>query len=185
VLGKVAARPDFVAALAALFGVLVFDTLPGLFIGIGVSLLLLLYRSSRPHVAVLGRSPGEDGQWTDLQRHPGNEQIPGVVVLRPEAGLYFANADWVRQHVQAHAEGNHAIVLDAESMPFVDVSAVRMLAQLGEDLEGRGVHLLVARDLGQVRDVVRRAAEGTTVRLYPTVDDALAAVRESEGADHG
>ena len=54
----VAARPDFVAAVAALVGVLVFDTLPGLFIGIGVSVLLLVYRASRPHIAVLGRDPG-------------------------------------------------------------------------------------------------------------------------------
>ena len=57
----VAARPDFIAAVAALAGVLVFDTLPGLFIGIAVSLVLPLYRASRPHVAVLGRDPGADG----------------------------------------------------------------------------------------------------------------------------
>ena len=183
VLGKVAARPDFVAALAALLGVLVFDTLPGLFIGIGVSLLLLLYRASRPHVAVLGRSPGKDGQWTDLERHPRNEQIPGVVVLRPEAGLFFANADWVREHIRAHAENAHAVVLDAESMPYVDVTAVRMLAELTEDLEQRGVGILVARDVGQVRDVVHRAGEGSSVRLYPSVQAALDAVRHSEGGD--
>ena len=58
----VAQRPDFLAAVVALVGVLVFDTLPGLFIGIGVSLLLLLYRASRPHVAVLGRAPGGGGR---------------------------------------------------------------------------------------------------------------------------
>jgi high affinity sulfate transporter 1 len=181
VLGKVAARPDFVAALAALFGVLVFDTLPGLFIGIGVSLLLLVYRASRPHVAVLGRAPGTEAQWTDLERHPENEQVPGVVVLRPESGLFFANADWVRSHIRAHAEHARAIVLDSESMPYVDVSAVRMLAELTEDLERRGVRLLVARNLGQVRDVVRRSGEGTALQLYPTVEDALAAVRRSDG----
>jgi SulP family sulfate permease len=62
----VAARPDFVAALAAMLGVLIFDTLPGLFIGIGVSLLLLLYRASRPRVAVLGRVQGTSDQWGDL-----------------------------------------------------------------------------------------------------------------------
>ena len=56
----VAARPDFVAALAAMLGVLIFDTLPGLFIGIGVSLLLLLYRASRPRVAVLGQRAGDE-----------------------------------------------------------------------------------------------------------------------------
>ena len=70
----VAARPDFLAALAALLGVLVFDTLPGLFIGIAVSLLLLLlYRASRPHVAVLGQAPGADGHYGDILRrrdHP-------------------------------------------------------------------------------------------------------------------
>ena len=71
-----AARPDFIAALAALFGVLVFDTLPGLFIGIAVSLLLLLYRASRPNVAVLGRVPGASRHWGDVARHPENERVP-------------------------------------------------------------------------------------------------------------
>jgi MFS superfamily sulfate permease-like transporter len=77
----VAARPDFLAALAALVGVLVFDTLPGLFIGIAVSLLLLLYRASRPHIAELGRVPGTAGQFTDRDRHPENEVVPGDVQL--------------------------------------------------------------------------------------------------------
>jgi sulfate permease, SulP family len=83
----VAARPDFLAALAALLGVLVFDTLPGLFIGIAVSLLLLLYRASRPHVAVLGQVPGADGHYGDILRHPENRQAPGIVVLRLERAV--------------------------------------------------------------------------------------------------
>ena len=66
----VAARADFIAAVAALGGVLVFDTLPGLFIGVVLSLLLLLYRASRPHVAVLGRIPGRMGEFGDVARHP-------------------------------------------------------------------------------------------------------------------
>src|SRR5271154_4170759 len=60
-----AARPDFIAAVAALLGVTVFDTLPGLFIGIAVSLLLLVYRASRPYTATLGRVPGSDGRYSD------------------------------------------------------------------------------------------------------------------------
>jgi sulfate permease, SulP family len=84
------------ATLAALGGVLVFDTLPGLFIGIAVSLLLLLYRASRPHVAVLGQVPGADGHYGDILRHPENPQAAGIVVLRLESGLFFANADAVR-----------------------------------------------------------------------------------------
>jgi sulfate permease, SulP family len=173
----VAARPDFVAAVAALFGVLVFDTLPGLFIGIAVSLLLLLYRASRPHVALLGKAPGTQDQWTDLERHPQNEQAPGVVVLRPEAGLFFANADAVRKNVlESASEGVKAIVLDAETVPYIDVTAARMLAELAGDLERRGVALLLARDIGQVRDVLRRSeGEWLRERVYPTVEEAVSA----------
>lgn len=67
-------------------------------------------------------------------------------------------------------------MLDAESMPFVDVTAVRVLAELGEDLRRRGVRLVVARDVGQVRDVIRRAGEASHVELYPTVEAAVEAV---------
>ena len=65
--GGIAARPDFIAALAAMAGVLIFDTLPGLFLGIAISLLLLVYRASRPHIAVLGRVPGAADQWVDVE----------------------------------------------------------------------------------------------------------------------
>jgi hypothetical protein len=85
----IAARPDFIAAVAALAGVLVFDTLPGLFIGVVVSLLLLVYRASRPHVAVLGRVPGVPGQYGDVARHPENLPEPGIALLRVEGGLFF------------------------------------------------------------------------------------------------
>ena len=172
-----AARPDFVAAIAALAGVLVFDTLPGLFIGIGVSLVLLLYRASRPNVAVLGRLP--DGHWVDLARGDAEAQ-PHVVVLRVEAGLFFANADHVRRTILAHAREDEvkAVVIDAETMPYIDVTAAEALAQLRDDLERDGVQLLLARDIGQVRDVLRRAgAEDEATAVFPTVEDAVRRVR--------
>ena len=96
-----AARPDFIAAVAAMLGVLVFDTLPGLFIGIAVSLLLLLYRASRPNVAELGRRPRLPGQFADRRPPPGEHAVAGVAVLRVESGLFFANADTVRHAVQS------------------------------------------------------------------------------------
>jgi sulfate permease, SulP family len=89
---RVAARPDFMAAIAALLGVTVFDTLPGLFIGISVSLVLLLYRSSRPRVAELAKTPGAD-RFADIKRLQNPEPLPGIVILRVESGLFFANAD--------------------------------------------------------------------------------------------
>ena len=86
----VTTRVDFTAAIAALVGVLVFDTLPGLFIGIAVSFLLLVYRASTPHIATLGRVPGDPSRYTDVRRNPDNESLPDVLILRPESGLFFA-----------------------------------------------------------------------------------------------
>ena len=129
---------------------LVFDTLPGLFIGIGVSILLLLYRASRPHIAVLGRDPGTDDRWNDLERHPDNERVPGIVVLRCESALFFANADAVRDAIRANIdEDTNAVVLDAETVPAIDVTAVNMLTELADDLRRDGVELVFARDVGE------------------------------------
>jgi sulfate permease, SulP family len=169
-----AARADFLAALAALAGVLVFDTLPGLFIGIATSLVLLLYRASRPNVAVLGRLPG--GHWADVARGDAVPE-PGVAVLRVEAGLFFANAEHVRREVLAHARVDdvQAVVLDAETVPYIDVTAAQALVQLRGDLERDGVRLLLARDVGQVRDVLRR--EGHEQAVFPSVQSAVDQVR--------
>ena len=141
-----AARPDFLAATAAMLGVLVFDTLPGLFIGIGVALLLLLYRASRPHVAELGTLPGAPGEFGDVRRHPEAARTPGVAVLRVESGLFFANADPVRDRIAAAAreEGVNVVVLDLESVPSLDVSAARMLGRISEDLKRDGIERSVA-----------------------------------------
>ena len=177
----IAVRPDFIAAVAALAGVLVFDTLPGLFIGIVVSLLLLLYRASRPHVAVLGQVPGTSGQYGDIQRHPENELEPGIALLRVEGGLFFANADTVRAAVRAHAAepGTRAVVLDAETAPFIDVSAARMLVQVTDDLRRLGVELVLTRSVGQVRDVLRRADTAATLPpAYPSVQAAVEALSD-------
>ena len=178
----VAARPDFIAAVAALLGVLVFDTLAGLFIGITISLLLLIYRASQPHIAVLGKVPGTTGQYGDLERHPENQQLPGIVILRVESSLFFANADAVRQTVRAHAAegGTRVVVLDAATVPAIDVTAVHMLAELTQSLEREGVRLLVTREIGQVRDVVRQVATDTTPEgVYPTVQAAVQAAQQA------
>ena len=175
-----AARPDFIAAIAALLGVTVFDTLPGLFIGIAVSLLLLVYRASRPYVATLGLEPTGDGRYRDIDRHPENIVPEHVVVLRVESGLYFANADPVRGRILAAAKADDvtAVVLDAETIPFVDVTSARMLAALEEQLREQGVRLLIARDVGQVRDVLRSATDDPALaHVYPSVQAAVDATQ--------
>jgi sulfate permease, SulP family len=183
----VAARPDFIAAIAALLGVTVFDTLPGLFLGIATSLILLIYRSSRPRVAELGRVPGTTDQYADIEKHPENETQAGLVVVRVESGLFFANADWVRGHLLASASrpGTKAVVLDAGTVAFLDVTAAEMLGQAAEELRAHGVELLLARDIGAVRDVLRRSgAQPEFQRVYPSVQAAIDAAERARWITH-
>ena len=171
------ARPDFIAAVAALLGVTIFGTLPGLFIGVGVSLLLLVYRASRPYVAILGRTPGPGGAYRDIARHEDAVALDDIVVLRIESGLYFANAENVRARILDAADGVHAVILDAETTPFVDVSAARMLVSAHEELRARGVRLVLARAVGQVRDVLRCIADDDDLtKSYPTINAAVDAL---------
>jgi high affinity sulfate transporter 1 len=183
------ARPDFLAAMAALTGVLVFDTLPGLFIGIAVSLILLLYRAYRPHIATLGLVPGTTGQYGDMERHPENVPPVGITVLRVDSGIFFANAEHVRATVREAAAqpGIRAVILDLEAAASVDVSAVRMIAELREDMRVRGSRLVLARNLGQVRDLMRHElGEASVTDVYPTVAEAVAALgAEPEAAGMG
>ena len=167
-----AARADFIAALAAMLGVMVFDTLPGLFIGIIVSVVLLVYRASRPHVAELGLDPADPDRYLDLSRHPSARATAGIVILRIESGLFFANADSVESVIRAAADrpGTRAVILDAESVPSVDVSAADMVEGLRHRLEDHHVRLVIAREFGQVHDVFTTAEPGRrALDVYPTV----------------
>ena len=103
--------------------------------------MLLVYRASRPHISELGKTPGDPHRWSDLERNPDDTRVPGVVVLRVEAGLFFANADHVRQAVRhaAAKEGTRAVILDAETVAFIDVTAADMLATLTGELASEGV----------------------------------------------
>jgi SulP family sulfate permease len=159
-----------------------FEDLPeatlGLFIGIAVSLLLLLYRASKPHVAELGRVPGAADQFADRERHPENAAMPGIVIVRVESGLFFANADAVRDALRADAArpGTHAVVIDAESIAFVDVTAVRMLDELAQTMADADVTLAIAHDIGQVRDLLASGDHTVAaLRVFRTVQDAVVA----------
>ncbi|MBF6416141.1 SulP family inorganic anion transporter [Nocardia cyriacigeorgica] len=170
-----AARADFLAAIAAMAGVLLFDTLPGLVIGIGVSMLLLLYRTAQPHIATLAK----DGtRWVDAERRPELERRPDVLVVRVESGLLFANADYVKQHIEAQCtDRTKLVVLDAETSPVIDVTAAQMLAELRTTLARRRIEFAVARDVGQFRDALGRSAAGAEqVPVYPTVRAAIDAL---------
>lgn len=181
---QVTARADFMAAGAALLGVLIFDTLPGLVIGIAVSLILLLARTSRPRVAVLAPVGDEPGRpWVDAERNPSYATVPGVLAVRVEGPLMFANAEYVRTRIRelaAAAPGLRLVVLDGRATPSVDVTAAAMLVQLRGDLRRDGADLALAEGIGQVRDVLARVgSEGEPV-LFTTLDDAVGRGRDHE-----
>jgi sulfate permease, SulP family len=170
-------RADFLAAVAALLGVLLFDTLPGLVIGIVVSLVLLVARTSRPHVAVLGRMPGEHALWVEAEQHDEADRPGDLLVLRVEGQLFFGNADYVRDRVRALVEdGTRAVVIDGETSPSLDITAVEMLVELTSDLDRAGVGLALAHPIGQVRDVLAQAEVAGEPDVYPTLDDAVTAL---------
>lgn len=174
----VAAYADFLAAMSAMVGVLVFDILPGLFIGVAVSVLLLLYRASRPHVAELGRAR-DMSRWVDLQRNPDALTEPEIVVLRPESGLIYANADNVAAAVRGHLRvDTRAVVLDTTAVPGMDITAAEMLDRLFTDLEHRHVRLHFAGEIGQVRDLLSATGITSVVTdAHPTVEAAVTAAR--------
>jgi len=147
--------------------------------------LLLIYRVSRPHVAVLAEIPGSGGQWADTAAHPEDQTVPGITVLRVESGLFFANADHVHDTITAAAGGVRAVVLDCRTTPSVDVTAARMLAQLAADLAKRRVRLALAGEIGQVRDMLT-AVNGPnhTPEYHGTVAEAVRAVQARPAAGH-
>lgn len=122
--------------------------------------------------------------WVDAARHPDLPRRDDIVVVRVESGLFFANADHVRQAIRAQVTpATAAVVLDAETTPFIDVSATEMITQLAQDLRRAGVELLVAHGIGQIRDVLRRAGGEQAVLqdIYSTVDEAVASVQSRPG----
>jgi anti-anti-sigma factor len=148
-----------------------------------VSILLMLYRASIPHIAVLAQASGPDGPFVDSKRHPEAAEVPGVAILRVEGPLFFANADAVRDDIRAHAANDdvRAVVIDAETVPTIDVTAGAMLLGLGTELQAQGKRLVLAREIGQVREAIDHTDPASALpqlENYPTVRAAVAALRE-------
>ncbi|WP_375761410.1 SulP family inorganic anion transporter [Corallococcus exercitus] len=141
-------RGDFLGAAVALVAVLAFDVLPGLLIAVGVSLFLTVYRASQPRLSELGRVPGT----LDLvatHREASAITLPGLHVIRPDEGLFFANATSLRDEVLARVRDAKVpvreVLLDLELTEDLDVPGADMLAGLHEDLSRRGITLALAR----------------------------------------
>jgi MFS superfamily sulfate permease-like transporter len=166
-------------AIAAFLGVLSSGLLRGVMIGAIISLVQLLRRASRPHVAFLGRIPGTR-RFSDRERHPDNELISGVLIFRPESNLIYFNVDSVRdtisERVRAEATTPRLVILDLSAAPHVDLQSTHTLASLADELTATGIRVQVVEARSAVRDQLR--AEGVDNRLggvnrFTTVADVV------------
>ncbi len=170
---------DFVLALAALLGVLIFEVLIGLLIAVVISLLVLIARASSPKLSVLGRVP--NGMYfTDVRRHPDNRTLPGLLVIRPNEGLFFANAasltEEIKKEVGASDPPARAVLLDLEMSFGLDVPSVDALAELKKELEAQDVDLMLARVHHEVLEFLEHSGvldEIGAGKVYPYVLDGV------------
>jgi len=174
-----ASRSDFVVAMAALLGVLGSGLLRGVMIGAAISLVQLMHRTSRPHVAILGRIPGTS-RFSDVERHPDNETIPDTMIFRPESSLVYFNIEHVcmmiLERVRQSPVPPRLVVIDLSAAPYVDLQSAHALASLAGEISKSGSRLQVVEARSAVRDRLR--GEGLDVRLggvdrFTSIADAL------------
>lgn len=175
---------DFALALVTLVGVFLAGVLPGLMIAVFLSLLIVLYQSSRPHLAVLGKIPGHIA-YGDIDENPDAEQIPGLLILRPDVALFFANANTLHSQigslVSEAAKSLKAVILDLGASADLDIASTDMLSNLVEELSQADIGLLLA----DVKSASRSRLEHTGLlerigeeNLYLRVSEAVEDVTE-------
>ncbi len=139
-------RPEFFVAIAALVGVVLTGVLTGVAIALGLSLVNFMRRASAPHDAVLGRRPGVPG-WHDVARHP-TTTVPGLLVYRFDAPLFFANAQVFRDRVRALIDATEPtpqwLVVHASAITELDVTATDTLRRLFDELSEQGITVAVS-----------------------------------------
>lgn len=162
-------RNDFTSAIAALIGVVLFGPLYGLLIAVGLALLGLVYRSSKVRVDIMGKVPDEKAAWGSTKRHPDRRTYRGILVLRLDQPLFWANAstacDDVLGLVESADEDLYAVLLDLEATSQLDVTSIDALDRLLEALQERDVDLYLVRVFHRARGALTRS--GFTERLGP------------------
>jgi sulfate permease, SulP family len=179
---------EFGISIVAFAGVLLLGILKGVLLAAIVSILMLLRRAARPHVAFLGRIPGTR-RYSDLERNPDNELVPGALLFRVEASILYFNAENVRQEIWTKLrEGPkpRLAIGDLSTSPYVDVAGARMLRELHDELKAEGIALRLAEARANVRDILR--AEGLEERVgyfgrRVSVDDVLESFLESPDSE--
>jgi len=160
-----ASRWEFGVAMLVILGELTLGVLQGIMLGVIISLLLLVYRTSHPVCAVLGQLPGTEA-YRDVKLHSEARTFPGLLIWRPGGDVFFANAGYLERNLKAAIAASQppakTVLIDAESVGFIDSSACDTLLSFIKQLHGEGVEIGFAR----VRDGVRRRMKNAGIEQF-------------------
>ncbi len=180
---RLASRVEFWFGVLALAGVLLIDVLEGMIIGVVASLVFVVYKTSRPHIASLGRVPGVPGAYSDLERHPENVPVPGVLIVRLDAQLYYANAANVRDRVKAMIKEMEspprAVIFDSNAQEQIDVTSTDEIKKLVKELHEKGIGVYLAEVHAPVLEYGRKTGLLESIgedHIFPTVELAVRAI---------
>ena len=161
-------RADFILAVAALLAVLTLETLQALLLSVIISLFALVWHASQPKLAVLGRVPNS-WDFSDIRRHPENQTLPGLLMVRPENGLFFANAVGLREAIirelHASTEPIKVVLIDLGATADLDVPRADMLVELYKELHSQNIRCMLVRMIAPVRQLLERAGAMEEIRL--------------------
>jgi MFS superfamily sulfate permease-like transporter len=171
---------EFLVCVAAMLGVVTLGALEGIALSVGLAMLVLLHRSSRPADMVLGRVEGRLGFY-DVAGHEGATIVPGLILYRFTASLIFYNAPYFRRRVLVVADaspGAKCLIVDGAPIVHLDSTGADTLTALADDLTAKGIRLVIAGALPQVRQMLERS--GALARLgdnsvYPSLRAAVEA----------
>lgn len=177
-------RTDLAMLAITFFATLVVGIEEGIIAGVFTSLAVMVYRTTRPHVAVLGRLPGTD-IFRNVARYPEAQRAPGLLAIRLDAQFYFGNVNFLKETLAtleaAEPEPVRVVIIDASGINQLDASAEAALREIIDDHAARGVEVLLASVKGPVRDVLRRAhfcERYGHARFFFRTEDAVAAARD-------
>lgn len=177
-------RAEFWLAMAALLGVLTFGTLQGVIIGVGLALLLLIARASRPYIPVLGRKP-EHEVYHHIEDYPDYETVPGLAVVRFEGDLYFATASALRERIRELVVGADPpvkdVVIDMVAVSFTDIEGADMIKTVTEEMGRDGIQVHLAQVHSAVLAFLKEDGVDQVVgheNIHEDVNAAVVAITE-------
>jgi MFS superfamily sulfate permease-like transporter len=180
---------EFWLSLVCFVGVAVFGAIPGIGLAVAVAIMEFLWNGWRPYSAVLGRPNSVEG-YHDITRYPEARQIPGLLLFRWDAPLFFANAELFRERVMdAVAKSPNSVrwvVMAAEPVTSVDITAADTLAELDETLRSAGIELCFAELKDPVKDKLKRFGLFSVIGekyFFPTIEAAVRSYIQGHAID--